>query len=81
MAKRRRSEGQTECLRVVSGAMMLTEATAEQPFGPHFDLAVVQRADRMEVWGTTEQATEGDYTEFRLFCDDRVIGMVKIPGY
>lgn len=36
-------------------------ATADPPFGP----AVLQKADRLEVWGTTEDAPE-DYTEFRL---------------
>lgn len=61
-------------------ASLLKDATAAPPFGPEFDPAVVQEADRMEVWGTTEEAPE-DYTEFRLLQGTQVIGIARIPGY
>lgn len=70
-----------ELLRTVSDpAQPLKEATARPPFGPSFDAALAQQADRLEVWGTTEDAPE-DYTEFRLVKDGRVIGVARIPGY
>ncbi len=65
---------------VADPAQPLKEATARPPFGPSFDAALAQQADRLEVWGTTEDAPE-DYTEFRLMKDGRVIGVARIPGY
>ena len=59
---------------------LLEEATAAPPFGPGFDLALAQKADRLEVWGTTEDAPE-DYTEFRLLKDGQTIGVARIQGY
>ncbi|NMP25067.1 hypothetical protein [Sulfobacillus harzensis] len=56
------------------------QATTLPPFGHGFDAALAQQADRLEVWGTTEEAP-ADYTEFRLLKDGRVIGVARIPGY
>ena len=61
-------------------SQLLKEATATPPFGPGFDGMLVQQADRLDVWGTTEEAVE-DYTEFRLLKDGGVIGVARIPRY
>ena len=65
---------------ITDPASLLEDATATPPFGPAFEPSVVQEADRMEVWGTTEEAAE-DYTEFRLLKGTQVIGVARIPGY
>lgn len=70
-----------ELLRTVTVPADLQKAAVTlPPFGPAFDSAAVQEADRMEVWGTTETAWE-DYTEFRLLKDTQIIGVARIPGY
>lgn len=70
-----------ELLRTITDMSQLPkEAAASPPFGPGFDRMLAQQADRLEVWGTTEEAQE-DYTEFRLFKDGLVIGVARIPGY
>ena len=78
----RRHPADLELLRTITDpALLLKEAAAAPPFGPAFDPAMVQQADRLEVWGTTEMADGEDYTEFRLLKGDRVIGVARIPGY
>lgn len=70
-----------ELLRIIAGVSPLARtATALPPFGPTFDAASVQRADRLEAWGTTEEAPE-DYTEFRLLKEGQVVGAARIAGY
>ena len=70
-----------ELLQTVTDATALQKAAGSAPpFGPAFDPAIVQEADRMEVWGTTEAARE-DYTEFRLLKGSQIIGVARIPGY
>lgn len=70
-----------ELLRTISDlAQLLKAATTPPPFGPGFDSALVQQADRLEMWGTTEEAPE-DYTEFRLLKNGSVVGVARIPGY
>lgn len=59
---------------------LLQEAVTAPPFGPAFDAALSQQADRMEVWVTIEEAP-ADYAEFRLLKDGRTIGVAHIPGY
>lgn len=72
---------QVELLRITPGPThVLRDATAAPPFGPGFDAELARQADRMEVWGTTEEAP-ADYTEFRLLKDGRMIGVARIPGY
>ena len=66
---------------IIDPALLLKEATSPPPFGPAFDPAMVQQADRLDVWGTTDTAQGEDYTEFRLLKDNRVIGVARIPGY
>lgn len=81
MPHRNHTEKSLELLRTITDpAQLLTEAAATPPFGPEFDRALVQQADRLDVWGTTEEANE-DSTEFRFLKDDRVIGVARIPGY
>lgn len=65
---------------VADPAQLLKEAAAAPPFGPAFEPAMVQKADRLDVWGTTKEANE-DYIEFRLLKDGRAIGVARIPGY
>ena len=65
---------------VTNPNQLLKQASTSPPFGPGFNSALAQQADRLEVWGTTEEAPE-DYTEFRLLKDGRIIGVARIPGY
>lgn len=60
---------------------LLKKATAEPPFGPAFDTALVQQAERMEVWGTADAPPHADYTEFHLVKDNKVLAVARIPGY
>ena len=65
---------------VIHRSQLSVDAITSPPFGPGFDVALVQQADRLEVWGTRETAPE-DFTEFRLIQNGRVIGVARIPGY
>lgn len=81
MPHRNHTDKSLELLRTISDpAQLLKEATTAPPFGPAFDSALVQQADRLDVWGTTEEASE-DYTEFRLRNNGHVIAVARIPGY
>ena len=81
MRHRNHCDNSLELLRTITHpSQVLKNATATPPFGPGFDAALAQQADRLEVWGTTEEAPT-DYTEFRLLKDGRVIGVARIPGY
>lgn len=81
MPTQRRNDAVPELLRTVTDpAELHHDATTTPPFGPGFDPAVVEHADRLDVWGTTEDAPE-DYTEFRLLKDGHVIAVARIPGY
>lgn len=81
MGHQNRTDMTLELLRTITPpAQVLKDAAAGPPFGPGFDAALAQQADRLDVWGTTEEAAE-DYTEFRLLEDGRVIGVARIPGY
>lgn len=54
-----------EILRVITDpSRWRQDATAAPPLGPSFEATLLQQADRLEVWGTTEDASD-DYTEFR----------------
>ncbi len=71
-----------ERLRVISERGELDRAGVETPpFGPGFDAGIVERAERMEVWGTEEDEDREDYVEFRLMRGGAVIGVARIPGY
>jgi hypothetical protein len=81
MPHRNHTDKSLDLLRTITNpAQLAKEATASPPFGPAFDGVLARQADRLEVWGTTEEASE-DYTEFRLFKGGRVIGVARISGY
>lgn len=59
---------------------IVSVGTDSPPLGPGFDATLTLQSDRMEVWGTTDEAPE-DYTEFRLLKEGRILGVARIPGY
>lgn len=53
-----------------------------RPFGPGFPEAKVERAARMEVWGSSFSDAGADYCEFRLFDDaGRQIASARVEGF
>lgn len=55
--------------------------TRRPPFGPGFTVQEVQRAERMEVWGSGIKDPGGDYCEFRLMEGKKVLATRTISGY
>jgi hypothetical protein len=52
------------------------------PFGPGFPSSEIDRAVRMEVWGTKFDNPGPDYCEFRLFdAEGRKIASRRVDGY
>lgn len=59
-----------------------TQMREPRPFGPGFPGAKVEKAERMEVWGSSFNDAGGDYCEFRLFDDaGRQIAQSRVDGY
>jgi hypothetical protein len=52
------------------------------PFGPGASSDVVARADRMEMWGSSFDASGPDFCEFRLFdALGDLIAVQRVAGY
>ena len=56
-------------------------AMRSPPFGPDFELAIAEKADRLEVWGSSFSDPGPDFCEFRLFKGDEQIGTKRVDGY
>ena len=51
------------------------------PQGPRFDRGVVEKAGKMEIWGSSFSDPGDDYTEFVLFADGREVARKRVAGY
>ena len=50
-------------------------------FGVHFSDEEVEHADRCELWGSSFSDPGGDFCEYRLMKEDRVIARRRTIGY
>jgi len=59
-----------------------TQAAAPPPFGPGFPPEIAEKAEKLEVTGTSFNDAGPDYCEFRVF--DRqgtLLGLKRVEGY
>lgn len=68
-------------LKHIEGATLVSQASAQPPFGPSFSVNRILKATRLEVWGTEWFDGEEDYTEFRLYNADTLLDVRRIMGY
>jgi hypothetical protein len=59
---------------------ILESATRGSPHGPDLPEALAARADRMEVYGSTELDGETPFYEFRLYRGERLLTTKRISG-
>lgn len=52
----------------------------KDPFGPKFDAETAAKADRLVIRGTTF-SDPGEYVEFELSADGKVLATRRIGGY
>lgn len=62
-------------------AEIVREATQPPPFGPGFPTEQAERADRLEVWGSSINDPGEDFTAFYLIADRVEIGHRRVIGY
>lgn len=55
--------------------------TLAMQFGPGFPVWLGERADHLEIWGTTLLDNMTDTTEFRLMAGEIVIARRRVDGY
>ena len=65
-----------------SGDAARRSAASAPPFGPGFPAEVVQKTERLEVWGTSFSDPGPDFCEFRAFDKEGVeIECKRLAGY
>ena len=68
-------------IKTVEGEAMKKEAAEERPFGPAFPQHAIDKAAKMEVWGTSANDSK-EYTMFKLFTSSGCcVGHQTIMGY
>jgi hypothetical protein len=60
---------------------MYATAVADQPLGAGFDLDDVEKADKLEVWGSSFTDAGEDYCVYKLFKDNKEIKSKRVAGY
>ena len=52
------------------------------PWGPHFSVEDMDKAVKMETWGSSCKDVGTDYVQYRLFdADGKIIAKKRVEGY